>query len=190
MAAARRKIRSEDIHGLKYFTALQGQAAASPASATCSRDRRQPTGSARGAGGRPRGRCDSCIKPRSHDTSRRQRPNSWPGWARSFLLRARGVVATSDSSQTAGRSRLTSNRRFASGRRPGCRRPATRAVSRRARADEINPALSVDRKHLGTSTIGPHPARSVPAVAPRDPPRSAVACRSAIGRPILMSCPP
>jgi hypothetical protein len=43
----------------------------------------------------------------------------------------------------------------------------------------------VDRKHLGTSTIGPHPARSVPAVAPRDPPRSAVACRSAIGRPIL-----
>ena len=68
---------------------------------------------------------------------------------------------------------------------PRCRRPATRVVSRRARADETNPALSVDRKHLGTSTIGPHPARSVPAVAPRDPPRSAVACRSAIGRPIL-----
>jgi prepilin-type processing-associated H-X9-DG protein len=43
----------------------------------------------------------------------------------------------------------------------------------------------VDRKHLGTSTIGPHPARSAPAVAPRDPPRSAVASRSAIGRPIL-----
>ncbi len=59
------------------------------------------------------------AKPPSHDTSRRQRPNSWPRWARSFLLRARGVVATSDSSQTAGRSRLTSNRRFASGRRPG-----------------------------------------------------------------------
>ena len=47
------------------------------------------------------------------------------------------------------------------------------------RADETNPALSVDRKHLGTSTIGSHPARPAPAVAPRDPPRSAVACRSA-----------
>ena len=43
----------------------------------------------------------------------------------------------------------------------------------------------MDRKPLGTSTIGPHPARSAPAVAPRDPPCSAVACRSAIGRPIL-----
>jgi hypothetical protein len=28
--------------------------------------------------------CDSCDKPPSHDTSRRQRPNSWLGWARSF----------------------------------------------------------------------------------------------------------
>ena len=24
--------------------------------------------------------CGSCDKPLSHDTSRRQRPNSWPGW--------------------------------------------------------------------------------------------------------------
>ena len=48
-----------------------------------------------------------------------------------------------------------------------------------------NLALSVDRKHRGASTVGPHTARSAPAVAPRDPPRSAVACRSAIGRPIL-----
>jgi hypothetical protein len=31
----------------------------------------------------------------------------------------------------------------------------------------------------GTSTVGLHEARPVPAVAPRDPPRSAVACRSA-----------
>ena len=63
-----------------------------------------------------------------------------------------------------------------------------RAVSRRTRADEKNPALSVDRKLFGTSTIGSHPARSAPAVASRDPPRSAVACRSAIGRPILYRC--
>ena len=34
-----------------------------------------------------------------------------------------GVVATSDSEKTAGRSRLISNRRFASGRRPGWLRP-------------------------------------------------------------------
>jgi hypothetical protein len=43
----------------------------------------------------------------------------------------------------------------------------------------------VDRKLFGTSTIGSHPARSAPAAAPHDPPRSADACRSAIGRPIL-----
>jgi hypothetical protein len=70
---------------------------------------------------------------------------------------------------------------------PRCGRPARRAVSRRARADEKNPVLSVDRKLFGTSTIGSHPARSAPAVAPHDPPRSADACRSAIGRPILRS---
>ena len=73
---------------------------------------------------------------------------------------------------------------------PRCGLPARRAVSRRARADEKNSTLSVDRTLLGTSTIGPHPARSVPAVAPRDPPRSAVACRSAIGRPILRNATP
>jgi hypothetical protein len=67
--------------------------------------------------------CGSCDKPPSHDTSRRQRPNSWPGWARSFRWSARGVVATSNLEETAGRSRLTSNRRFASGRRPGWLRP-------------------------------------------------------------------
>jgi hypothetical protein len=65
-----------------------------------------------------------------------------------------------------------------------CGRPARRAVSRPVCANEITPALSVDRKLLGISTIGPHPARSVPAVAPHDPPHSADACRSAIGRPI------
>ena len=64
-------------------------------------------------------------------------------------------------------------------------REKRRAVSGRARANEPNPALSVDRKHLGTSTIGPHPARPVPAVAPHGPRCSADACRSAIGRPVL-----
>jgi hypothetical protein len=54
-------------------------------------------------------------------------------------------------------------------------------------ADEKNPALSADRKLFGTSTIGSHPARPAPAVAPHDPPHSADACRSAIGRPILRS---
>jgi len=38
----------------------------------------------------------SGVKPRSHDTSRRQRPNSWLGWARGFRWSARGAVATSD----------------------------------------------------------------------------------------------
>jgi len=72
--------------------------AASVASATCCHGTRRPTGSARGhavgghaAGGDTTGdRCDSCDKPPSHDTSRRQRPNSWPAWGRSFLLSALG----------------------------------------------------------------------------------------------------
>jgi hypothetical protein len=62
-----------------------------------------------------------------------------------------------------------------------------RAVSRPVCAEGKNPALSVDRKLTGTSAIGPHPARPAPAIAFHDPPRSAVACRSPIGRPIHMS---
>jgi hypothetical protein len=163
-----------------------------------------------------------------------------------------GVVATSDSEETAGRSRLTRKERFASGRRPGWlrprevshwhisanrsnHRPSRRPVARRpteesscrstfdraifqaspdfsARDRHPQPltafhatvrmareksgfkaglhqrkksSWSVDRTLLGTSTIGPYPARPDPAVAPRDSPRSADACRSAIGRPIL-----
>ena len=68
---------------------------------------------------------------------------------------------------------------------PQSGRPARRAVSRPVCAHEKNPALSVDRKLFGTSTIGSHPVRSAPTVAPHDPPRSADACRSAIGRTIL-----
>jgi len=56
---------------------------------------------------------------------------------------------------------------------PRCGRPARRAVSRPVCADETNSALSEDRKLFGTSTIGPHPARLAPAVAPVDPHRSA-----------------
>ena len=52
---------------------------------------------------------------------------------------------------------------------PRCGWPARRAVSRRARAHETNPALSVNRKHLGTSKRASHPARPVPAVAPHGP---------------------
>ena len=56
--------------------------------------------------------------------------NSWPGWVRSFRSSARTVAATSGSEETAGRSRLTSNRRFASGRRPGWLRPRAVRSSR------------------------------------------------------------
>jgi hypothetical protein len=68
---------------------------------------------------------------------------------------------------------------------PRCGRPASRAVSRPVCAKEKNSALSTDRKLTGNSTIRPHTARPTAVVAPRDPPRSAVVCRSAIGRPIL-----
>jgi hypothetical protein len=66
---------------------------------------------------------------------------------------------------------------------PQSGRPARRAVSRPVCANEKNPALSVGRKLLGTSKRASHPARPVPAVAPHGPRCSAVACRSAIGRP-------
>ena len=69
-----------------------------------------------------------------------------------------------------------------------CGRPVRRAVSRPVCADETNPALSVDRKLRGASTVGPHTAQPAPAAAPHDPPRQADACRSAIGRPILENC--
>jgi len=68
---------------------------------------------------------------------------------------------------------------------PRCGGPARRAVSKRARAHEKNPALSVDRTNLGTSKRASYPARLVPAVAPHGPRCSADACRGAIGRPIL-----
>jgi len=57
-------------------------------------------------------------------------PSSWRGWARSFLLSARIVGATSGSEETAGRSRLTRSERFASGRRPGCESPREISPSR------------------------------------------------------------
>ncbi len=67
------------------------------------------------------------------------------------------------------------------GRRPlpsmsRCGPPARRAASRPVCAATENSASSVDRKLLGTSTIGPHPARRAPAVAPRDPLGPAEAC--------------
>ena len=102
-------------------------------------------------------------------------------WFLGGRQRARGVVATSGSSHytqagasdqtTAGRSRTTSNR---------SRSAPTRKIL----------ALSVDRKLLGTSTSGPHQARPAPAVVPHDPPHSANACRSAIGRPIRCGMEP
>ncbi|MFM8435221.1 MAG: hypothetical protein ACKOBP_07755 [Planctomycetia bacterium] len=70
------------------------------------------TGGRRGDGRAAGGCCDPHEKPRSHDTSRRKRPNSWPAWAKSFHSSARGAAATSIGDETAGRSRRTSNRRF------------------------------------------------------------------------------
>ena len=65
---------------------------------------------------------------------------------------------------------------------PRCGRPARRAVSRPVCGNETNPALSVERKLLGTSKRASHPARPVPAVAPHGPRCSADACRNTSGR--------
>ena len=69
---------------------------------------------------------------------------------------------------------------------PRCGGPTRRAVSRPVCANEKNPVFSVGRKLLDTSKRASHPARPVPAVAPHGPRCSADACRSAIGRPILL----
>jgi len=86
--------------------------------------------------------------------------NSWRGWGRSFRWSARGAAATSGSSRytqagasdqtTAGRSRPTSNRRFASGRRPGWLRPAYSGAS--ASLSRPWPA-----HRLGRARPGPRP---------------------------------
>jgi len=49
--------------------------------------------------------------------------SGWHGWVRRFRWRVPTVVAISGRLPTAGRSRLPSNRSFASGRRPGWPRP-------------------------------------------------------------------
>jgi hypothetical protein len=65
-----------------------------------------------------------------------------------------GVVATSGSEETAGRSRLTSNRRFASGRRPGWLRPREISPSHiSANRSSLRPALPpVARRSTGASS--------------------------------------
>ncbi len=74
----------------------------------------------------PRKDATTQIRVTSHaPTTPRGLPgrSSWRGGARSFPSSARTVAVTSGSEKTAGRSRLTSNRRFASGPRPGWLRP-------------------------------------------------------------------
>ena len=84
-------------------------------------------------------------------------PSSWRGWGRSFRSSAPVAAATSGCQETAGRSRLTSNRRFASGRRPGWLLP---------------------REVRSSHTSANHSSRlpSLPLVAP--PPTGARSCRS------------
>jgi len=74
--------------------------------------------------------CDTNAKPRSHDTSRiawaklmarvgEEFPFECPNCGGDIRL----IACITEPAGTAGRSRLTSNRRFASGRRPGCESP-------------------------------------------------------------------
>ena len=82
---------------------------------------------------------------------------SGPGWERSFRSSARCAAATSGLEETAGRSRLTSNRRFASGRRPGWLRPR-----------EVSPS------HTSASRSSLRPSRRPGA----RPPTGVSSCRS------------
>jgi hypothetical protein len=73
-------------------------------------------------------------KPRSHDTSRISRAKMMARVGEEFPLQCpncggdiRLIAFITEPAETAGRSRLTSNRRFASGRRPGWLRPCIAA---------------------------------------------------------------
>ena len=68
---------------------------------------------------RRKNRSPSLSRKAVRSSARCESTTAYCRWGRSFRLSARTAAVTSGSEQTAGRSRLTSNRRFASGRRPG-----------------------------------------------------------------------
>jgi hypothetical protein len=138
-------------------------------------------------------------------------PNSWPGWARSFLLRARGVVATSGSlrlpagagsREVRGSQAEVGQDGFArvklapqAARRtartaPSLSRPWTAHRLGRARAGPRRPDNRSGVARRTARDRHPQPLMAFhatvrTAVAPHGPRCSANACRSAIGRPIL-----
>jgi hypothetical protein len=92
------------------------------------------TGGHGGDGHGTGGCCDTNQKPRSHDTSRIAWAKLMARVGEEFPLQCpncggdiRLIAFITEPAETAGRSRLTSNRRFASGRRPGWLRPCIAA---------------------------------------------------------------
>jgi len=86
--------------------------------------------------------CDSCDQPRSHDTSRRSRRNSWRGWERSFRSSALGyggdirLIALHPSRGRSGRSsRIWANRSSLRQSLPPAARPPTGERSCRSTFD-------------------------------------------------------
>jgi len=104
--------------------------------------RREATTGGHAAGGQPtEGCCDTQAKPRSHDTSRIAWAKLMARVGEEFPLQCpacggdiRMIAFITEPGPTAGRSRPTSNRRFASGRRPGWLRP------RKAAPPPVSPA--------------------------------------------------
>ena len=92
------------------------------------------TGGHAAGGHAAKGCCDARQKPRSHDTSRIAWAKLMARVGEEFPLQCpncggdiRLIAFITEPAETAGRSRLTSNRRFASGRRPGWLRPCIAA---------------------------------------------------------------
>ena len=93
--------------------------------------RGDPEAGGHAVGGQPAaGCCDTQAKPRSHHTSRITWAKLMARLGEEFPLECpacggdiRLISFITKPAETAGRSRLTSNRRFASGRRPGWLRP-------------------------------------------------------------------
>jgi hypothetical protein len=108
-----------------------------------------------GATATPRKAAATRIKSPARTTPRGLRwPSSWRGWRRSFRWSARTAAAIFGSEKTAGRSRPTSNRRFASGRRPGWLRPReVRSSHTSASHSSLRPSLPpVVRRPTGESS--------------------------------------
>jgi hypothetical protein len=149
------------------------QMAASLKSATCSPDTRRPTGSARGAGGSPRGRAPTA-------SSNSRRVTSWTGWP--ISCRHRGSIGTACRLET---SQGCSPRITSSG--PPSR-PSQSGMSARGAMPRLMGMRSADMRwaEIPTATAATHATDRVPTT-PRGKAWAKLMAR--VGEEFPLECP-